>query len=92
MPVVECVREPQAALILRSERGSRPALVLRSERGSRPALILRSGPKDRVSKDEGGHLTMRASVSKGEGGLMLRDAHLRWAPQHEAGQSVEAPC
>jgi hypothetical protein len=50
------------------------AILMRSERGSRPALILRSGPKDRVSKDEGEHLTMMASVLKGEGGLMLRDA------------------
>jgi len=30
-----------------------------------------------VSKGEGGHLTMRAGVSKDEGGLMLRDASQR---------------
>src|SRR5262245_6837238 len=44
--------------------------MLRSRRGSRPGLILRSGPKDRVSKDEAA-------------ALMLRDAALRAAPQHE---------
>jgi len=45
-----------------------------------PALILRSGPKDRVSKDEGGPI--------------LRDASLRDAPQDETvrGQSKPHAC
>jgi hypothetical protein len=40
--------------------------MLRSARGSRPALTLRSVAKQRVSKGEGGHLTMMVRVSKHE--------------------------
>src|SRR5262249_19233205 len=56
------------------------ALILRSARSASSTRVTAS--RARVSKDGGGRPR-----------LMLRDAYLRWAPQHEAGtMSRWAPC